>query len=158
MPISKSRLASAKTSARSSSSSSSSNSRQRELLFKQAELDERERLKKKQEQLGGDEPECEDESIEQLEEAYEAISQEAERIREQKMDDYQRMVSDTGCATKFPIYKIHCFYVYLCYRTIPLQKLAFSPAGVALFDELCLRVDINQVGRQKQVYKPHILQ
>jgi len=29
-------------------------------------------------------------------------------------------------------------------KDIPLQKVVFSPEGMALFDELCLRVDINQ--------------
>ena len=29
-------------------------------------------------------------------------------------------------------------------KDIPLQKVVFSPEGIALFDELCLRVDINQ--------------
>jgi len=29
-------------------------------------------------------------------------------------------------------------------KDIPLQKVVFSPEGIALFDELCLRVDVNQ--------------
>jgi len=29
-------------------------------------------------------------------------------------------------------------------RDIPLQKMIFSPEGIALFDELCLRIDVNQ--------------
>ena len=29
-------------------------------------------------------------------------------------------------------------------KDIPLQKVIFSPEGISLFDELCLRVDVNQ--------------
>ncbi len=37
------------------------------------------------------------------------------------------------------------FFFFYEYRSIPLQKLAFSRHGVELFDELCMRVDVNQV-------------
>ena len=52
------------------------------------------------------------------------VEAEAESARAERRKEYDRAVSATA--------------------SVPLQKLALSPCGVALFDELCLRVDVNQ--------------
>jgi len=44
--------------------------------------------------------------------------------REASLDDYRAMINET--------------------QEVPLLKLAYSHKGVKLFDELCLRVDVNQ--------------